>query len=101
MRTHSVSLRPVVTEKSLKSAMAGSYTFLAGKFSRKEEIKKEIEVQFGVHVRSIRTIKKVGKNRSVGRRRTKVKEPDMKKAIVTVAKGEKIGIFEVEPTQAK
>jgi len=50
-----MKLIPVITEKGLKDAKNGRYTFLVNPGFRKPEIRKEIEIIFGVHVTGIQT----------------------------------------------
>lgn len=86
--------KPVITEKSLHDVQQGIYTFeVAGK-SAKKEIKKAIEQVFAVHVLSVNTVNIRGKKRTAGKKRYVVTDPKIKKARVTLAKGEKIGLFE-------
>lgn len=87
--------KPIITEKSLKEAQNGIYTFAVEKVASKPEIQKAIEDLFKVHVVKITTVLSKGKKRLVGKRRTPVKESGIKKARVTVKKDEKIDLFEV------
>ena len=72
-------IRPLITEKTMVLAQRGWYTFAVKKLSRKEAIAKEVQALYSVTVKDIRTIKKVGKNRRVGRRGIAVKQSDWKK----------------------
>lgn len=87
--------KPVITEKSLRDARSGVFTFIVDKRAAKTEIKKEIREMFKVHVRKITTCVIKGKKRLVGRKRRPVYEPDVKKARVKLNPGEKIDLFEV------
>ena len=91
----SIVNRPIITEKSLKDAQNGVYTFAVNKTSSKAQIKKAIERIFNVHIVKITTVMKKGKKRLVGRRRTQVYEAGIKKARVILKKDEKIDLFEV------
>jgi len=86
---------PIITEKSLNDAKNGIYTFAVDKKSNKIEIRKEIESQFKIHVKGITTEIIKGKKKLSGRRRQASQLPDVKKARVKLAKGEKIDLFEV------
>ena len=88
-------IKPLITEKSLKDASRGIFTFAVDKTANKIEIAKEIESRFKVHVVAITTQIIKGKNKQVGKKRNLVKQPDMKKARVRLKSGEKIEIFEV------
>ena len=89
-------IKPIITERSLKDASSGIFTFMVTKFTDKRSIKKTVEDQFNVHVKKISTIKVVGKKRHIGKKRTPVAKPDWKKAKVKLAPGEKIDLFEVQ-----
>jgi large subunit ribosomal protein L23 len=87
-----VIIRPVVSEKSYAGLEQNTYTFLVDKRSSKTEIKEAIQQIWGVNVTSVRTLNRKGK---VKRRRwTTGKRADEKRAIVTLAEGDRIEIFE-------
>lgn len=87
-----VIIRPVVSEKSYAGLDQNTYTFLVDKRSNKTEIKEAIQQIWDVRVTSVRTLNRKGK---VKRRRfTKGKRADEKRAIVTLAEGDSIEIFE-------
>ena len=79
---------PVVTEKSMKNANNGIYTFKVDRRATKKQIKKTIEEQFGVHVKKINTLVTKPKDRRVGKYTGKTKI--YKKAIVSLKDGETI-----------
>ena len=87
-----VIIRPVVSEKSYAGLELNTYTFLVDKRANKTEIKEAIQKIWDVRVTSVRTLNRKGK---VKRRRfTKGKRPDEKRAIVTLAEGDTIELFE-------
>ena len=88
---HDVLLAPVVSEKSYSLLDENKYTFLVAKGSNKTEIKIAVENVFGVKVLSVNTINRLGKKRRT--RAGSGKRPDTKRAIVTVAEGQRIDIF--------
>ena len=86
-----VLLAPVVSEKSYGLLDENKYTFLVATDANKTEIKIAVESVFKVKVTGVNTINRQGK-----KRRTRAgwgKRPDTKRAIVTVADGERIDIF--------
>jgi large subunit ribosomal protein L23 len=86
-----VLLAPVVSEKSYGLLDENKYTFLVSPDANKTEIKIAVESVFKVRVTDVNTLNRPGK-----KRRTKYgygKRPDTKRAIVTVAPGERIDIF--------
>lgn len=93
MKTHrDVIIRPVVSEKSYAGIDANTYTFLVDPRANKTEIKEAVQKIWGVRVTSVNTLNRKGK---VKRRRfTAGKRPDEKRAIVTLAEGDAIEIFE-------
>lgn len=94
MQTHDIIIKPVISEKSLKDALNGKYTFLVKKKANKTEIKKAIEEVFDVKITKVLTNITKGsttKNTKVGR---KVKVFTDKKARVTLIKGQSITIFD-------
>jgi large subunit ribosomal protein L23 len=86
-----ILLAPVVSEKSYGLLDENKYTFLVALHSNKTQIKQAVESVFGVKVVSVNTINRPGK-----RKRTKYgygKRPDTRRAIVSLAEGERIDIF--------
>ncbi|MGV8846899.1 50S ribosomal protein L23 [Tessaracoccus sp.] len=86
-----VILRPVVSEKSYNLLDEGKYTFIVSPDANKTEIKIAIEAIFKVKVTSVNTLNREGKTR-----RTRFgigKKANTKRAIVTVAEGDRIDIF--------
>ncbi len=86
-------IKPSFTEKSLKAAKEGKYTFIVERDMGKRQIAKEIEETFGVPVAAVRTVKTGGeKGRNARGRNFLVMS--IKKAIVTLKEGKKIDLFE-------
>ncbi len=83
----------IITEKThaLKE-LGNKVTFKVAVKANKIEIRKAVEEIFKVKVLRVNTIRMRGKKKRVGR--TEGVRPDWKKAIVTLAPGEKISGFE-------
>lgn len=87
-----VILAPVVSEKSYALIDEGRYTFIVHPSTNKTEIKQAIESIFGVKVVSVNTLNRKGKTKRFGL--TYGKRKDTKRAVVTLAEGESIDLFE-------
>ena len=86
-----VLIKPVISEKSYRLVDDGKYTFLVAPDANKTQIRQAVEQVFRVKVTGVNTINLPGK-----RRRTRYgwgKRPDTKRAIVTLAAGERIDVF--------
>lgn len=87
-----VIIRPVVSEKSYAGLERNAYTFIVDPRASKTEIKEAVQAIWNVRVVSVNTLRRRGK---VKRRRFTIgKRPDQKRAIVTLAEGDSIEIFE-------
>jgi large subunit ribosomal protein L23 len=86
-----VLLAPVVSEKAYGLLDANKYTFIVRPDANKTEIKIAVEKVFNVKVTSVNTLNRKGKARrtrnGVGKRK------DTKRAIVSLADGDRIDIF--------
>jgi large subunit ribosomal protein L23 len=89
-----VIIRPVVSEKSYALLDEGVYTFVVHPDSNRTEIRQAIETIFGVRVAKVNTMNRHGKRKRNRRTFTYGKRPDTKRAIVTLAPGERIDLFE-------
>ncbi len=86
-----ILLRPVVSEKSYGLLDEGKYTFVVAPDANKTQIRHAVEAVFRVKVTGVNTVNRPGK-----RKRTRHgwgKRPDTKRAIVTLAAGDRIDIF--------
>jgi large subunit ribosomal protein L23 len=86
-----ILLRPVVSEKSYGLLDEGKYTFIVAQDANKMQIRQAVEEVFRVRVTGVNTINRQGKRRRT--RRGWGKRPDTKRAIVTLAEGDRIDIF--------
>ncbi len=91
-----VILRPVISEKSMDETRRGKYTFAVHEDANKLQIKSAVEELFRVHVVGVNvlTTKPREKRRNTRRGRTRGYTSAWRKAVVTVASGEKIEFFE-------
>jgi large subunit ribosomal protein L23 len=87
-----VIIRPIVSEKSYAGIEQNTYTFLVDPRANKTEIKEAVQAIWEVRVTSVNTLRRRGKEKRRGW--TKGKRADEKRAIVTLAEGDSIEIFE-------
>ena len=92
MDAHQVIIEPILTEKSNEQREVGVYTFHVSSRANKIEIKRAVAELFGVHPVNCRTIwvKSKPKRTRIQSGRT----AQWKKAVVTLAEGERIHVFE-------
>ncbi len=84
--------RPLVTEKNSMLAEQGIFVFEVDKGASKPEIKRAVEKFFRVKVASIKT--SICRNRARNTRMGASKVKYWKKAMVKLAPGQKISLFE-------
>ena len=84
-------LIPQVTEKSVSAQTTGKYTFIIPKQVNKIMLKQEIEAAYGVKIVDVNILKQFPKTRSIGKP-IMVKRPELKKAIITLKKGQSLDI---------
>ena len=92
MNIHKVLERPTITEKSTVLQESGKYTFRVAPKANKVQVKEAVEKSFNVTVIGVNITKTHGKRKRYGSRMTK--KPDIKKAVVTLAEGDRINIIE-------
>lgn len=87
--------RPIVSEKSTALAEIGNrYVFEVEQSATKPEIRDAIEQLFKVDVKAVKTMMMHGKNKRSGR--FEYKRTNWKKAIVTLAPGQRIELLQVK-----
>ena len=89
-----VIVEPVVSEKSYGLLDANVYTFKVHPDASKPEIRDAVQSIFNVRVTNVNTLNRKGKTKRNRRNWTKGKRPDTKRAIVTLAEGDRIELFE-------
>ena len=92
MHRFAILRKPVITEKSTYMQERGRYTFEVAPQASKPQIRQAVEEAFNVKVVKINTMNVHGKLKRFGPRVTR--QPSGKKAIVTLAPGNTITIFE-------
>lgn len=86
--------RPLITEQgAAMREQHNQYYFQVAPEANKHEIKQAVEHFFGVKVTQVRTMNYRGKNKRMGR--FMGKRADWKKAVVTLAQGDTIDLFEI------
>ncbi len=97
MNPAGVLMRPVITEKvNSQIEKSNRYTFVIDKRANKLEVKKAVEEFYGVKVEDVNTARVPAKNKT---RMTKAgilsgRKSGYKKAIVTLAEGDSIDLFQ-------
>lgn len=86
--------KPLITEKTMKLAEKGLYTFEVAKEATKPQIAKAVADKFSVKVLKVKVINVKGKVKAQKRVRKTYETGNSKKAMVQVGKGQKIAIFE-------
>jgi ribosomal protein L23 len=86
-------LEPIFTEKSLREAKAGNYSFKVTGNLDKRQVAAKVAQLFGVKVVSVR-ISKIGAESGRNARGRKFTKEGAKKAIVRLKSGDKIDVFE-------
>ena len=89
-----IILRPVVSEKSYGLLDSGVYTFVVHPDASKIQIREAVEEIFNVRVAKVNTLNRKGKRKRNRRQFTFGKRADTKRAIVTLAPGARIDLFE-------
>lgn len=90
----SVIIRPVVSEKSYGLLESGVYTFVVDPRATKIQISEAVESIFDVQVLKVNTLNRKGKRKRNRKSMTYGHRPDTKRAIVTLAPGARIDLFE-------
>ncbi len=89
---YDIILRPIITEASTDAMALNKYTFEVARDANKIEIRNAVEEIFKVKVTKVNTLWRRGKEKRRGN--SVGYTPDRKKAIVTLAAGDSIELFE-------
>jgi large subunit ribosomal protein L23 len=93
---YDVLRRPLVTEKSsYQSGRLNQYSFIVADTATRSQVKDAIETLYDVNVVRVNVINVPPKRgRRLRSRRLLVRKPAYKKAIITLAEGQRLEIFE-------
>lgn len=91
----------LISEKTMKLAGVGSYTFWVDENVTKSEIARLVARKFGVDVVKVATVNLPDKIRNLRTRRGSFKVAGKRKAVVTVKTGQKIDLFEVAARESE
>ena len=91
LNSHEIIVKPMVTEKAAAGEQEHTYTFMVHPRATKIEIRKAVEEIYKVHVRKVRTATMHGKEKRF--RSREYRQPEHKKAMVTVSSNERIEII--------
>ena len=95
MNPYEVIIRPIDTEKTrYQASELGQYTFEVDRRANKIEVKRAIEAIYDVDVVAVNVMVVPAKASSRRGRRRIVRRSLWKKAIVTVAEGQRLDVFE-------
>ena len=99
LTAHEVILRPIISEKSMDESQRGKYTFAVHDDANKIQIKAAVEALFakeGVTVVAVNVLSTKRKEKRRGTRRGRITgwTTPWRKAVVTLAPGQKIEFFE-------
>ena len=96
LTAHEVILHPVISEKSMDESQRGKYTFAVRTGVSKIQIEAAIVEIFKVKVVAVNVLTTKSKEKRGGTRRSRIagRTTPWRKAIVTLAPGQKIEFFE-------
>lgn len=94
MDIYEVIIRPVTTEKSELRKDLGQYTFEVHRRANKQQIREAVAEIYGVDVVAVNVMNMPAKIRHTRGRRARVHLPVWKKAVVTLAPGQRIDALE-------
>jgi len=96
LQASEIVIRPVISEKSMDHTQRGKYTFRVHSDANKLQVKEAIEELFRVQVLTVNVSMTKAKEKSRNRRGGRIRgwTSPWKKAVVTLAAGQKIEFFE-------
>ena len=91
-----ILIKPVITEKSMRSAASGIYTFKVTLDSTKSSVKQAVESMFKVKVVSLNILRRHVSAKSTGSKRLTGNPSQTKFASLHLAKGQSIDLFDLK-----
>lgn len=88
-----VLTRPRITEKSYALNALNQYVFEVARTATKKSVKRAVEEAYGVNVVAVNIVRLPAKKRVSGQNRTVGSKNAIKKAVVSVVKGQTIELF--------
>ena len=88
-----IVIRPIVSEKSYAQYDENVYTFEVARDTNKIEIRRAVEAIFNVRVVNVNTLNRAGKRKRNRRTGTFGQRAAQKRAVVSLAQGDRIEIF--------
>ena len=92
--SHGILIRPVVSEKSYALMDENVYVFVVHPSATKIDVRHAVETTFGVRVANVNTLNRKGKTKRNRRTNSLGHRASTKRAIVTLAEGSSIDLFE-------
>lgn len=93
--TYAILRRPIITEKSSYLSKLGQYVFEVDPNATKNQIKEAVEAIFEVDVVRVNVVNvPPRRSRRPRSRRVLVRRSGIKKAVVTLAEGQRLPVFE-------
>ena len=90
---HEVILHPVLSEKTMLAEGARQYVFRVNPKANKHQVREAVRAIYGVTVDRVRVMIMPAKTRRRGHR-VFIRQAKWKKAIVTVAEGDSLNLYE-------
>ncbi len=90
VRVYDVIVAPIITEKATFASEQNKVVFKVAKTATKPQIKQAVEKLFDVKVTDVNTLLRKGKRKTFKGKRGF--QSDFKKAVVTLAEGDKIDV---------
>lgn len=91
-----ILIKPLVSEKSMKQAKLGLYTFIVASEANKLQVAKAVADKYSVKVLSVKIINSKPKIKSQRKARATYSTGKIKKALVQLDKGQKLAIFDAQ-----